>query len=276
MQLFNEGFYTEDFDQEMFDFIKAQGWSLDGETGLVKASLSALHLYYGTGIEGFWTDNDENDLEDYEHLTKQQFKEKVGMSTPKKRIGDYIDYDFHTPNKKEVREFLEKEFDYAERQFLKGDKFISTSAGLDYCYTTNVDWDKFISTEEFKQLIGMTNKEENVVNKSTPEGYQLADGTWSSEYKIGDKFVVVNDHSFSLGSIITFFEDDNSWCPLFKLESGYTATNNANGEKGAYAAWERLKAYKPEAVEAPKASSKVAFTEADTKSSFTKSHLKTG
>lgn len=68
------------------------------------------------------------------------------------------------------------------------------------------------------------------------KGYILADGSYSSEYSVGDKFVVVDvegrepHYCFNDGTIITFTEEDNSDCPYF--------------DDGDAVNWRRLKAYK--------------------------------
>lgn len=95
------------------------------------------------------------------------------------------------------------------------------------------------------------------------KGYELADGTFSSEYKLGDKFEVVDGYIFSIGSIVTLFDDDGSDCPLLKLEKGSTNLRNAGGEMGGYCCWSRLKAYKPQ--QDVSTFTKAAFVKADLK-----------
>lgn len=65
-------------------------------------------------------------------------------------------------------------------------------------------------------------------------GYKLADGTYSSEYKIGDKFETVDGEIFQKGSIVTYTTDDHSDCPWF--------TNKHGREYSCL--WYRLKSYK--------------------------------
>lgn len=72
MSLFKEEFYTDDYDQEMLDFIeKKYPVTKDGYWG------DEGSLVYGMGNDYFWTT-------DYtfvtNKLTKQQFKEKIGMT----------------------------------------------------------------------------------------------------------------------------------------------------------------------------------------------------
>lgn len=48
-------------------------------------------------------------------------------------------------------------------------------------------------------------------------GYELADGTLSTEYKIGDKFILnENHHVFRKGDTLELFKQDFSDCPKFK------------------------------------------------------------
>lgn len=66
------------------------------------------------------------------------------------------------------------------------------------------------------------------------QGYKLADGSWSSEYKIGDKFEAVDGVIFQKGSIVTYTTKNGSDCPWF--------TNKHGREYSCY--WYRLKPYK--------------------------------
>lgn len=77
-------------------------------------------------------------------------------------------------------------------------------------------------------------------------GYKLADGTYSSQYKIGDKFVVVHDKEdvFTLGSIVSLYDDDGTSAPKFKLEEGGCAYVLCDGKAGGYLSWSKLEAYK--------------------------------
>lgn len=84
------------------------------------------------------------------------------------------------------------------------------------------------------------------------EGYRLADGTWSGDYKIGDKFLVIrNCFEFSQNSVVEFFDDDESDCPKFKLIEGSCGYNNAGGEPGAYTLWKDLERYVEDELEDP-------------------------
>lgn len=65
-------------------------------------------------------------------------------------------------------------------------------------------------------------------------GYKLADGTYSSEYKIGDKFETVDGEIFQKGSIVTYTTDVPSDRPWF--------TNKHGREYSCM--WYRLKPYK--------------------------------
>lgn len=79
MNSFNESFYTTDFDQEMMDFIKGNN-NYELEDEYLNWHNYHYLLAYGKGRKVFWTD--PADLGSYEmltSLTKQQFKEKIGM-----------------------------------------------------------------------------------------------------------------------------------------------------------------------------------------------------
>jgi len=70
------------------------------------------------------------------------------------------------------------------------------------------------------------------------KGYQLADGSWSSEYKVGDKFVVSCDkhHIFGQGKVVVYIEEDFSDSPRFM----------DNYEVKSFCYWSRLSKYKSE------------------------------
>ena len=71
--------------------------------------------------------------------------------------------------------------------------------------------------------------------------YQLADGSWSSEYKIGDRFVASGGASFSDGSIVELHADDGSINPHFKLLTGERRGMFTFGEDVCRANWMLLK-----------------------------------
>ena len=143
---FGQDFYTDDFDKGMIDYLIASGWVVQGNTSDSKPNLSQPYLKYGAGNEYFWTS--EQDGSYYIKLTKQEFKEKIGMNQN--------------------------------------------------------------------------------------QGHKLADGSYSGEYKIGDKFEVVNEGTFDVGSVVEFIYNDDSSNPKFKSPS----------EGAWYCLWEFLKPYK--------------------------------
>jgi|TARA_A100001518_G_C1227286_1_gene80645 hypothetical protein len=72
MKKFSENFYTDDFDQEMLDFIE-ENYNVDTVNGWYVKRCLSYHFY----------DNDFYVSEYLGHgvyLTKQQFKEKIGMT----------------------------------------------------------------------------------------------------------------------------------------------------------------------------------------------------
>ena len=85
------------------------------------------------------------------------------MTKPKKLLKDYFTEDFHTPNNKEVREYLEENFKVNEGDYWRADERFITSS-MRKCFTTATEFlttrnadGKFIDTETFKEIIGMTN-----------------------------------------------------------------------------------------------------------------------
>lgn len=69
--------------------------------------------------------------------------------------------------------------------------------------------------------------------------YKLADGSRSTEYKVGDKFLVaeVEGSTFSQGSIVELYLNDGTSCPVFRLVTGECEYDNCNGKSGACCSW---------------------------------------
>ncbi|QDP59550.1 MAG: hypothetical protein GOVbin4162_124 [Prokaryotic dsDNA virus sp.] len=75
MNHFNESFYTDDFDQEMLDYI----WENYSVSDIqYEWASSDTYLKYSPALGYFWTCYCENT--NSVKLTKQQFKEKIGMA----------------------------------------------------------------------------------------------------------------------------------------------------------------------------------------------------
>jgi hypothetical protein len=77
MTQFNENFYTDDFDQEMLNFLK-KNFKYTNE--LDGCPANPIYLKYSIINEYFWT-SDYKPSHGSKQLTKQQFKEKIGMTT---------------------------------------------------------------------------------------------------------------------------------------------------------------------------------------------------
>lgn len=78
MKQFNEPFYTDAFDQEMLDWLIGKGyavWDNHGNT----PSLDELYLRCASAT-AFWTTSNTPTFDFGEYLTKNQFKEKIGMT----------------------------------------------------------------------------------------------------------------------------------------------------------------------------------------------------
>lgn len=109
MKKFNESFYTNDFDQEMLNFIKDNlNVTADGNL-----STENMYLKYGKNGKCFWThDNAPMSQLCFVYLTKNQFKEKIGMtneSQPEKQEGIFklIDKEGYSARSDANKEFLE-------------------------------------------------------------------------------------------------------------------------------------------------------------------------
>jgi len=109
MQKSNESFYTDDFDQEMIDFLLHNGYAVTGACKDMKPDLDNNYLNFSMGVGHFWTDNLSNIFS--EQLTKTQFKEKIGMTDKKsdkqERIFKLIDKEGYSARSDTNKEFLE-------------------------------------------------------------------------------------------------------------------------------------------------------------------------
>lgn len=85
-KLFDENFCTDDYDQKMIDFINKNF----GEVSVEWKPLEG-YLKYGIGLDKFWTS--DSHLHCSENiLTKQQFKEKIGMIDKVEDQGGMVSY----------------------------------------------------------------------------------------------------------------------------------------------------------------------------------------
>lgn len=87
---FYESFYTDDFDQEMLNFIVQSGYRL----GNVLWGHTDDFLFYSICFDEFWTCSWRPTTTSY--LTKQQFKEKIGMTMKQFTKADLQDGDICT------------------------------------------------------------------------------------------------------------------------------------------------------------------------------------
>jgi hypothetical protein len=70
------------------------------------------------------------------------------------------------------------------------------------------------------------------------KAYELVDGSWSTDYEVGDEFIVEFSRGiFTPPSFVELFEDDGSKYPKFKLIKGWCGFNNAKGAPGAFYPW---------------------------------------
>lgn len=91
MSLFKEEFYTDDYDQEMLDFIKSKY-----PITKAKWDVEEGNLVYGTGNNYFWTTGMPLVTN---RLTKGQFKEKIGMPVKDENVQEQNDIEDNTLTK---------------------------------------------------------------------------------------------------------------------------------------------------------------------------------
>lgn len=118
MKQFNEEFYTDDFDQEMLDWLIKEGYRVTGEYVDQEPDASHMYLKYEENVGYFWTTSNTLVLPRTIYgrirnsLSKQQFKEKIGMTdtkTNQERIFKLINKDgylnSHPHNRKMLSDY---------------------------------------------------------------------------------------------------------------------------------------------------------------------------
>ena len=83
-KLFNESFCTNDYDQEMLYYINENFGAVELEYKLFKG-----YLKYGVILDKFWTSDSQIHCK---VLTKQQFKEKIGMIDKEDKKDEMVSY----------------------------------------------------------------------------------------------------------------------------------------------------------------------------------------
>lgn len=83
-ELFDESFCTNDYDQKMVDYITENFGEFELEYKLFEG-----YLKYGVILDKFWTSDSQVHCK---VLTKQQFKEKIGMIDKEDKKGEMVSY----------------------------------------------------------------------------------------------------------------------------------------------------------------------------------------
>lgn len=124
----------------------------------------------------------------------------------KKQIIEYIDYDFYTPNTKEVREFLKDNFELSGRigEWESDDEYITPTYSRHAFYTTNSEWGEFIPTEKFMELIGMPEPSSTSFTKA-----ELKDGMICTT-RNGSVYTIKGDRMYRDGGMYILLEDVDS------------------------------------------------------------------
>lgn len=155
--LFDEQFYTDDFDQEILDFITSKGWGLKSEYSN-KPNLSDNYLVYGNGTDRFWTSH-FNDK--FLQLTKEAFKEKIGMTTVQKKlkpsdVKGYVRGKHHpyTDFNQEIADWLKVNSDVTDFDD-ESNRYIFTGCDSFYSHYIVDDDEVYYTNDEYKKLIGM-------------------------------------------------------------------------------------------------------------------------
>lgn len=225
MTQFNEYFYTNDFDQEMLDFLEENynisdaDWSVGGDSS---------YLAYSKLLNRFSTDENESFhvLCGYKRLTKQQFKDKIGMADKKEnkeRIFKLIDekgyVDMNSHNKKFLSdEGILVEDEYYFKGVLYSGALLSLKGWVVVCSEEFQYFEEVESIPSPKEMC-----EEGDTNTFTKD--MLVSGQHIVEWRNGERFLVAGE--FLIGS--TGYEPLNNF--QNQLEN-----NNCDG-------WDIVKVY---------------------------------
>ena len=162
--LFDEPFFTDSWDQDIITYIANKGWEVTSEQNNY-VDITDKHLVYGTGNNHFWSsDYEANELldEGFKYLTKEQFKEKIGMVTVQKKlkpsdVKGYVKgtHQPYTDYNKEIEDWLKSNSDNTEFYSWDSGKFIFTGQATFYRHSSVFNNEVYYTNEEFKKLIGM-------------------------------------------------------------------------------------------------------------------------
>ena len=85
--LFDEGFCTTEHDRDIIDFIEKNFMVSSGDW-----DFPSKYIVYGTGCDYFWASDNGYSEKCRTKLTKQQFKEKIGMIDKEDKKDDMVSY----------------------------------------------------------------------------------------------------------------------------------------------------------------------------------------
>lgn len=167
------------------------------------------------------------------------------MSKPRKLLKDCFTEDFHTPNTEEVRKYLEENFEtitmYSDKKYISSTTW---SIRADSKFQTRDRADgKFIDTETFKEIIGMTNKSNEMpelvagrhfVKLKSGEYAMVMDGYWvyfnpSETGGFRNTNFTYTDHS-KVSCVVEVFDCVKSHGVYFSVE---------NLSSGKYTIWKK-------------------------------------
>jgi len=236
MQKFNQSFYTDDFDQETLDWLITEGyavWDNHGNT----PSLDELYLRCASAT-AFWTTSNQPTSDFGEYLTKNQFKDKIGMtneSQPDKqeRIFKLIDKDGYFAKSNANKEFLEDYgvvvdgfYYYKGLVDEDGDLMETTS---DWCLIEQTEFQHFEEVDRIPLPKDKPKIEEVCSTKtSTFTKSMLKSGEHIVETREGERFIVAGEYLLGendydhVESLADTLEDvnQNKECDIVKVYSG--------------------------------------------------------
>jgi len=167
----DNNFYTDDFDQEMLDWLTKDRPTKCGSRYFNSCHWNTKHDYLKKGVLGeIWTANNIgyiNGEEIFTKLTKQEFKRHLGMpeeETTMDKLEDGIFY-FTNDFDESMMEFVKEKWGGVDNWgFNQNDTALVVSTeSKPYTSNCTLQYSRFLSKQltkqQFKELIGMTNKQ---------------------------------------------------------------------------------------------------------------------
>lgn len=215
MKQFDHSFYTDDFDQEMLDFLKQEGFIVT-DNHWNEANIKDVVLRYNAAQEAFWTTSGNVDKSFGVYLTKQEFKKRIGMtktngSLERWKNGDkrlQVETEYLTDERKNSLWVLFDQLGWSNndiREFSEGCVWTNTlDCGVEpfgvLMHGDDLDPSYPLSTvEDLEEIVKYEESENMKEGDNTFTKDMLVSGEHVVECRNGDKYLVFKDRLIESG-----------------------------------------------------------------------------